>query len=547
MITVLIIVTLIVSVVFLLIKLINDTKYRKLESEVLNELGFKDWDIITYYDDKVCVKSRQTLEKYDDVRYFREHVGYLEIVKKALKIKKEVSDILNKFLDVNNYKDRSQYHRLVAQINDVLQNADEYRVFVEYTSPTGRVTVRKCLSITLSVVKKFEKNPSLLLTQTEYNKLLKEQEKEALNQKHEYYYDLVNSLIDYANEKKDTLISKESIERLDIAVEKLFDRTVNSIKKIKSVDSEEWELIGNFISQIDIEVKTLVSNNQKILDYYESHDFLKVKESCEVLMSTQRDFNEYIAEKVETISNLFGARIVRNETVNRDEYHYIRPYKKTLTPFAAEVSAAVFASAENNPINYVIKYFYPDRALYPEQIQKLHLLIDELETLKEARQIIENHKKEYQQYLGDVPSFVMECDEAGFYTRLGFAHVDEDVLVIEYLFSYTSNGGMAKRSFAVPMTESNIVALIKALEGKLTLSTFTKEQRALMTGKLREFIKSRDGYACRNCGNSIYLEPNLLLEIDHIVPVSKGGCTVEENLQTLCWKCNRAKSNKLVG
>ena len=41
-------------------------------------------------------------------------------------------------------------------------------------------------------------------------------------------------------------------------------------------------------------------------------------------------------------------------------------------------------------------------------------------------------------------------------------------------------------------------------------------------------------------------EPNLLLEIDHIIPISKGGCTVEENLQTLCWKCNRAKSNKIV-
>ena len=34
--------------------------------------------------------------------------------------------------------------------------------------------------------------------------------------------------------------------------------------------------------------------------------------------------------------------------------------------------------------------------------------------------------------------------------------------------------------------------------------------------------------------------------LDHIIPVSKGGCTVEDNLQTLCWKCNRAKSNKMA-
>ena len=73
-----------------------------------------------------------------------------------------------------------------------------------------------------------------------------------------------------------------------------------------------------------------------------------------------------------------------------------------------------------------------------------------------------------------------------------------------------------------------------------------KEQRVLMTQKLREQIKKRDHYTCCVCGNSIEKEPNLLLEIDHIIPVSKGGKTTEDNLQTLCWKCNRSKSNKLM-
>ena len=47
-------------------------------------------------------------------------------------------------------------------------------------------------------------------------------------------------------------------------------------------------------------------------------------------MSTQREFNEYIVEKVESISRLFGTRVTRNETINEDEYQYIRPYKKQL-------------------------------------------------------------------------------------------------------------------------------------------------------------------------------------------------------------------------
>ncbi|MBR3751092.1 MAG: HNH endonuclease [Clostridia bacterium] len=262
-------------------------------------------------------------------------------------------------------------------------------------------------------------------------------------------------------------------------------------------------------------------------------------------MSTQREFNEYINEKIEVVSHLFGTRIVRDETVNEDTYDYIRPYKKTITPFTAEVSAAVFASAENNPLDYVVKNFYPNKQKYPEQIQKLQLFIEELETLKEAKQIIENYKAEYQQYLKDVPDYVMLNDEAGFYSRLGFANIDESVLTVEYRFSYTSGGGKAQRSFPVPMTEDTIVELINALESKLTASYFAKEQRTLMTKKLREFIKERDHFTCCSCGNSTNAEPNLLLEIDHIIPVSKGGYTVEENLQTLCWKCNRAKSNKI--
>uniref|UniRef100_UPI003FF04761 HNH endonuclease n=1 Tax=Fusobacterium mortiferum TaxID=850 RepID=UPI003FF04761 len=142
--------------------------------------------------------------------------------------------------------------------------------------------------------------------------------------------------------------------------------------------------------------------------------------------------------------------------------------------------------------------------------------------------------------------FIMNNDEDGFYSRLGFAIIDENVLNVEYKFSYTSSGGLVQRTFTVPMNEETIIELIKTLENKLTISTFIKEQRTLMTKKLRELIKTRDNFTCCNCGNSIQYEPNLLLEIDHIIPVSKGGTTTEENLQTLCWKCNRAKSNKLL-
>lgn len=517
-----------------------------MEREVLKELGFLNWNVIANIDTYVTVKSRQTLEKYDDIKFFKEDSNRFAQVEKVITRKKEIEKILKNFLSHNKYKERYQYNRLTAQINIVIENAMSYRISVIYISSAGNNLGEKIVPITLYRMEQFQKDPSLLMGKGEYNKYLKEQQKEALSQKHHDYYERVNEIIDLANENRDAMIIKGSHAQLDSLIAQLFDRTVNSIKKIKSVESEEWEIIGDFITHIKSEIEKIVSRNQKILTYYESSDFAKIKDTCEVLMSTQREFNEYITEKVESISKLFGTRVVRNETTNDDEYNYIRPYKKTITPFTAEVSATVFASAENNPLDYIVKSFYPNKSLYPDQIKKLHMLIEELETLREAKEIIDNYKKEYQQYLGDVPEFIMKEDEAGFYSRLGFANIDESVLTVEYKFSYTSGGGMAQRSFTVPMTEETIVDLIRLLESKLTASAFAKEQRNLMTKKLRESIKIRDNFTCCSCGNSSHMEPNLLLEIDHIIPVAKGGCTVEENLQTLCWKCNRTKGDKIM-
>ena len=67
-----------------------------------------------------------------------------------------------------------------------------------------------------------------------------------------------------------------------------------------------------------------------------------------------------------------------------------------------------------------------------------------------------------------------------------------------------------------------------------------------MTSKLRTEIKERDNFKCCSCSIGIEDEPHLLLEIDHITPLSKGGLSNIENLQTLCWKCNRTKGAKIL-
>jgi hypothetical protein len=53
-------------------------------------------------------------------------------------------------------------------------------------------------------------------------------------------------------------------------------------------------------------------------------------------------------------------------------------------------------------------------------------------------------------------------------------------------------------------------------------------------------VMVRDGGRCRACRSAVNLQ------IDHIVPLSKGGSCEESNLQTLCRRCNRRKWKRLI-
>lgn len=52
-------------------------------------------------------------------------------------------------------------------------------------------------------------------------------------------------------------------------------------------------------------------------------------------------------------------------------------------------------------------------------------------------------------------------------------------------------------------------------------------------------VYSRDKGVCVYCGSKENLQ------LDHIIPFSKGGATTIENLQLLCQKCNLEKSNHI--
>ena len=59
---------------------------------------------------------------------------------------------------------------------------------------------------------------------------------------------------------------------------------------------------------------------------------------------------------------------------------------------------------------------------------------------------------------------------------------------------------------------------------------------------LRFKVMKRDGFVCRICGATS--ERGNGLEVDHKIPVDAGGGNDEDNLWTLCFDCNRGKSNQ---
>ena len=76
-----------------------------------------------------------------------------------------------------------------------------------------------------------------------------------------------------------------------------------------------------------------------------------------------------------------------------------------------------------------------------------------------------------------------------------------------------------------------------------TLAESTHKTARDINLRLRFKVLQRDNFKCCICGRSPSTTIGLQLHIDHIIPYSKGGETVIENLQTLCFDCNLGKGN----
>lgn len=74
-------------------------------------------------------------------------------------------------------------------------------------------------------------------------------------------------------------------------------------------------------------------------------------------------------------------------------------------------------------------------------------------------------------------------------------------------------------------------------QGELTEEEYVR--REPIPQDIQDRVWNRDGGKCVKCGS------RERIEFDHIIPFSKGGTNTYRNLQILCEKCNRSKSNNI--
>ncbi len=98
--------------------------------------------------------------------------------------------------------------------------------------------------------------------------------------------------------------------------------------------------------------------------------------------------------------------------------------------------------------------------------------------------------------------------------------------------------GQAKTDYQRDYMRRRRSALSSRMEGPgLTVADGRKTQGI---GSRRFRILHRDNFRCCYCGKTP--KDDVKLELDHIIPICKGGTDDDSNLITACMPCNRAKA-----
>ncbi len=281
--------------------------------------------------------------------------------------------------------------------------------------------------------------------------------------------------------------------------------------------------------------------------YYKSDSFTEIKQRITTYIDDCNELNEHIEslKNTDLISNKTDYGNANYQDSSKWNYKRKHLKEQKYAPNIYQCSRTVCNNAKNKPFEYVCKYF--GIKANEETLSNFEAILNNFEAAEEGKQHLQAEKDKILKSIEtDIPVLIKKFSKNKLEQNLGFEQIDMSTAYFpKYVFQYISSGGNASTHCDVVMNIENLNKFILFLSEKIKLNKSVAGQRALMTSKLRQHIKERDHFTCKQCGISIEQEPHLLLEIDHIIPLSKGGLTTEDNLQTLCWRCNRSKGAKI--
>lgn len=281
--------------------------------------------------------------------------------------------------------------------------------------------------------------------------------------------------------------------------------------------------------------------------YFRGSKFADIKSRVTAHINDCNELNEHI-ESLKSVrlgidQSGYGTSDYRDNSqwkLNRSELSKIKR-----APYVYSCSRTVCDNSRRNPMQYVCKYF----GFKADEVtlSVFENMLNDFSAVEDGKRGLMAQRSEILASISnEVPQVIQKCCPKRLEKELGFEEVDlSDAWYPKFVFQYVSSGGKASMENVITMDVPNIEAMVNYLNDRIKWNKSVAHQRSLMTRALRTSILERDKYTCMKCGVSLADEPHLLLEVDHIIPVSKGGLTNTDNLQTLCWRCNRSKGAKL--
>ncbi len=326
---------------------------------------------------------------------------------------------------------------------------------------------------------------------------------------------------------------------------KIFEGFIDFLQSLAVVINDNLNII---ITGIVLFILIYISTILYPIIYFKSKKFKKLKETISDHINNCNELNQYIEELKNSYLNMKSYNYGIGEMTDKSLYNYQRSKwaNQDKSYNVHNCSATVCKNASNQPIKYLCKYF--DVEKNENSLLKFEQVLNDFISVEQGKELLHKEKKSIlQSTYNSIPFLIKKYHEKQLSEKLGFETVDiSDSYIPTFSFQYVSAGGYSSTNCEIKLNIENLNDLIKYLNDEIKWKKSVAGQRALMTSQLRNIIKKRDNYRCCSCTLGIEDEPNLLLEIDHIQPVSKGGLTTYENLQTLCWKCNRKKGAKVL-